>query len=300
MSTSTPHADKPAVVPGVLGPEFTDGVIASIGPGASPRLREVMAGLIRHVHDFAREVHLTHPEWLAAVDLINRAGRMSDGKRNEGQLLCDVIGLESLVDNITYQAATAAGQTGPTASAILGPFWRADTPARPNGSTITFDTPVDASVVYMHGVVSCSKTGKPIVGAAVDVWQASTNGMYEQQDPKQREYNLRGVFTTDEQGRYSLYCIRPTPYPVPSDGPAGELLKMLDRHPWRPAHIHLMVRAENFNPITTQIFDKDSKYLDNDSVFAVKDDLAVDFKPRDGDDQAKLELQYDVRLEPSA
>ncbi|KAL8415196.1 hypothetical protein RB594_006145 [Gaeumannomyces avenae] len=307
MQTPTPHADQPATAlndpdplttPAVLGQEFTDHVIASIGPGTSPRLREVMTALVRHVHDFAREIRLTQDEWLAAVDLINRAGRMSDGKRNEGQLLCDIIGLESLVDNMAYQSATAAGSTGPTESAILGPFWRADAPARPNGSSITFDTPADGTVVFMHGVVSCSKTGRPIPGASVDAWQASTNGLYEQQDPNQRDHNLRGVFTTDKQGRYSFYCLRPTPYPIPDDGPAGELLKMLDRHPWRPAHIHLLVQAGGFKSITTQIFDKESGYLDDDAVFAVKDGLTVQFKERHGDAQAELELEYNIRLAP--
>ncbi|KAL8391901.1 hypothetical protein RB595_002196 [Gaeumannomyces hyphopodioides] len=307
MQTPTPHAGQPVTAPDgpdtvaapvVLGQEFTDRVIASIGPGTSPRLREVMTALVRHVHDFAREIRLTQHEWLAAVDLINRAGRMSDGKRNEGQLLCDIIGLESLVDNIANQTAAAAGSTGPTESAILGPFWRADAPARDNGSSITFDTPADGTVVFMHGVVSCSKTRKPIPGATVDAWQASTNGLYEQQDPNQRDHNLRGVFTTDKQGRYSFYCLRPTPYPVPDDGPAGELLKMLDRHPWRPAHIHLLVQAEKFKAITTQIFDKESGYLDDDSVFAVKDGLTVQFKERHGDAQAELELEYNIRLAP--
>ncbi|KID91809.1 Intradiol ring-cleavage dioxygenase, core [Metarhizium guizhouense ARSEF 977] len=279
----------------VLGREFTQNVIDAMGPKTNPRLRQVMGALISHIHDFAREVQLTTDEWMAGVELINEAGRMSNDKRNEGQLLCDVIGLESLVDDITFTAA-AHSTSGLTASAILGPFWRHDTPHRDNGTTITFDTPPDAQVVYMHGKVTDVTTGKPLQNASVDIWQASTNGLYEQQDDDQKEHNLRGVFHTDAEGGYSLYCLRPTPYPVPMDGPAGKLLGMMDRQVFRPAHIHLMVQQEGYKSLTTQIFDKQCKYLDKDSVFAVKDELKVEFVPRKGDPQAPLELEYNITL----
>ncbi|OAQ66086.1 catechol dioxygenase [Pochonia chlamydosporia 170] len=282
-----------------LGQEFTQNVIDSMGANTNPRLREVMSALIKHVHDFAREVQLTTDEWMAGVQMINECGKMSNDKRNEGQLLCDVIGLESLVDDITFSAATKS-TNGLTASAILGPFWRQDTPHRENGTTITFDTPSDGQVVYMHGKVTDVETGKPLQNATVDVWQASTNGLYEQQDPNQKEHNLRGVFHTDAEGNYSFYCLRPTPYPVPQDGPAGKLLEMMDRHVFRPAHIHLMVQHEGHKSLTTQIFDKDCKYLGNDSVFAVKDELSVEFVPRKGDPQAPLELEYNVTLAKSS
>jgi len=165
---------------------------------------------------------------------------MSTDRRNEGQLLCDVIGLESLVDEITFKAAADA-KDAVTQSAILGPFFRHDAPLRKMGDTISFDTPKDAEIAYMHGVVYDAVTKKPVEAAEIDIWQASTNGLYEQQDPQQQEHNLRGKFRTGKDGSYGFYCIRPTPYPVPDDGPAGELLKKLDRHPFRPAHIHLIV-----------------------------------------------------------
>lgn len=196
-----------------LGKEFTQQVIDSMGPGTDPRMREVMSSMIRHLHEFAIEVQLTTDEWMAGVQMINWAGQMSDDKRNEGQLVCDVLGLESLVDDITYSAATKSTQ-GLTASAVLGPFWRNDHPVRPNGTTISFDTPADGELVYMHGRVTDVKTGAPVTGAKVDIWQASTNGLYEQQDAEQQDLNLRGQFITDAEGRYSLYCLRPTPYPV--------------------------------------------------------------------------------------
>ncbi|KAM0466774.1 hypothetical protein ACHAPV_000282 [Trichoderma viride] len=279
----------------VLGQEFTDHVVQAMGPETTPRMRTVMTALIQHVHDFAREVDLTTEEWLAGVAMLNWAGQMSNDKRNEGQLVCDVIGLESLVDDITYREASKADKP-PTSSAILGPFWRADAPIRENGTPITFNTPKDAVVAYMHGQVTSAETGKPLANATVDVWQASTNGLYEQQDDDQIDCNLRGKFVTDAEGRYSFYCLRPTPYPIPFDGPAGKLLKLMDRHEYRPAHIHLIVESEGHRSLTTQIFDKDSKYLEDDSVFAVKDGLTVEFKPRKGDTQAEWDLEYNVTL----
>ncbi|EPE02622.1 catechol dioxygenase [Ophiostoma piceae UAMH 11346] len=278
-----------------LGQDFTSLVIQSMGPNTDPRLRHVISSFIQHIHDFARDVRLTTDEWMLGVQMINRAGQMSSDKRNEGQLMCDVIGLESLVDAITYEEAVKAHRPL-TASAILGPFWRSDTPTRPNGSTITFDTATDAVVAYMYGEVTSADTGLPLANAVVDVWQCSTNGLYEQQDPAQREHNLRGKFVTDSNGKYSFYCIRPTPYPVPDDGPAGHLLSLMDRHAYRPAHIHLIVEAAKHKPVTTQIFDAESKYLDDDSVFAVKEALKVNFVPRQGDPEAKFELQYNVSL----
>lgn len=245
-------------------PDFTDNVIKSMGPQTPERFREIMTSLIRHVHDFARETNLTVDEWMAGVKMMNWAGQMSDDKRNEGQLLCDVIGLESyvsqlqysnvqrkeltwldgsLVDEITYKLAQEAEDT-PTATAILGPFFRPDTKWRQNGDNVV-EGVKGGEMVFMHGRVIDFVTKKPLVNATVEMWEASTNGLYEQQDPEQVEHNLRGRFRTDEEGRYSYYCLRPTPYPVPDDGPAGKVLKLMDRHPFRPAHIHIIVRRRS-------------------------------------------------------
>lgn len=280
-------------------PKFTDLVINAMGPKTSPRMREVMTALIRHLHDFAREIELTVDEWSEGVALMNWAGQMSNDRRNEGQLVSDVVGLESLVDEITYKKAAEAADHA-TASAILGPFFRHDHPVREKGASISFNTPDDAEVTYMYGRVVDAVTKQPLKNASIDVWQCSTNGLYEQQDENQVEHNLRGKFMTDENGEYAFYCIRPTPYPIPYDGPAGKLLQLLDRHPYRPAHIHLIVMIDGYKPITTQIFDKKSKYLDDDSVFAVKDSLVVDFEPRQNDPQAKLELKYDIGMAPNS
>lgn len=220
-------------------PSFTQNVINATGPGASPRMRQVIGSLVQHLHDFLRENEVTVDEWMAGVNLINQAGKMSDEKRNEGQLMCDVLGIESLVDEITFKVASQAPDQ-PTASAILGPFWRENAPRRNMGDTIVHGIE-NGDHTFMHGQVTDFVTGKPVENAELDVWHTAPNGLYEQQDPDQIDMNLRGRFTTGKDGKYSLYCLRPTSYPIPFDGPAGKLLQLLDRHPMRPAHIHFIV-----------------------------------------------------------
>ena len=294
--------------------DFTSRVIAATGPNAQPRMAQIMPSLLRHLHDFAREVDLTVGEWMAGVDFvriltwrgtrsgeltwsqINAAGRMSTDSRNETQLICDILGLESLVDAITANQLATSSRA--TSSAVLGPFYRHGAPIMPNGSSIVAvpkRAEYASATTFLSGRV-VDPSGIPIRGAVVDVWHAAPNGMYEQQDPDQPEMNLRGRFQTDEHGRYSLYCLRPVPYPIPFDGPGGQLLQLLDRHPYRPAHIHFIVDAPGHRPLITQLFDREDKYLVDDAVFAVKDDLIVDYAPRAGDMKAKWTLAYDFVL----
>jgi catechol 1,2-dioxygenase len=156
-------------------------------------------------------------------------------------ILCDILGLESLVDEITYKLASDATDE-PTATAILGPFYRHNAPKLEMGACIVSDEiNKQGDRTWMHGIVTDFRTGKPIEGAVVDVWHTAPNGLYEQQDPEQPEMNLRGTFTTGKDGKYNFYCLRPVPYPIPYDGPAGKVLQALDRHPMRPAHIHFLV-----------------------------------------------------------
>lgn len=277
-----------------FNPKFTDAVIAATGPKANKRLAQVMPSLLRHLHDFARENEITVDEWMAAVNMVNEAGRMSDEKRNEGQLLQDILGMETLVDEITYTLANEA-QDQPTATAILGPFWRHGAPKRNLGDSI-IDADQGGDKTHMHGTVTDFTTNKPIANAEIDVWHTAPNGLYEQQDPSQPDMNLRGRFYTDSQGRYDFICLRPTSYPIPNDGPAGKLLGLLDRHPMRPAHIHFIISAEGYKPVVTQIFDRKDKHISDDTVFAVKDSLVVDFKPLEGDPRADFELPYDFKL----
>lgn len=183
----------------------------------------------------------------------------------------------------------------PTSSSILGPFWSPRAPFRELGGSIIQDPAPGGRVTLMHGTVTDLVTKKPIANAVVDIWQASANGKYDFQDPEnQTDNNLRGKFRTNSEGKYYFYCLRPTAYSLPTDGPAGVMLNLMERHPMRPAHIHLMISQDEYKPVTTQIFPKDDPYLTTDSVFAVKDDLVVDFVPLKGDPKAELELEYNV------
>ncbi|KAL2259571.1 hypothetical protein VTK26DRAFT_6711 [Humicola hyalothermophila] len=283
-------------------PNFTDQVINGMGPNTTPRNRQVLGALIRHIHDFAREVELTVDEWMEGVKFINSLGEIwvkSNKTRNETHRICDVIGLESLVDEIAHKVISESGMD-PTSSSILGPFWSPNAPFRPLGDVIFQDgVPPNGRPTKMHGVIRDITTGKPIPGAVFDIWQASANGKYDFQDPEnQTPNNLRGKFRADEQGRYVLYCLHPTAYSLPRDGPSWQLLTLMDRHPMRPAHIHIMVTHPDYQGCTTQLYPSDDPWIKSDTVFAVKPDLVVDFKPLQGDDKAVLELEYNVNLAP--
>lgn len=174
---------------------------------------------------------------------------MTTSSRNEGVLVADVIGLESLCDEITFSqlasSTTGSPSTNPTFSAILGPFYRPNAPKLPRDASIvqpnSLPPHLPADYTYLHGHIYDSTTGKPLEGAELDIWHTAPNGLYEQQDPDQPDMNLRGRFYTDSDGAFGLYCLRPTSYPIPVDGPAGKLLNLMDRHPMRPAHIHFIV-----------------------------------------------------------
>lgn len=226
---------------------------------------------------------------------------MSDDRRNETQLLCDILGLESLVDEITSKLL--ATSTADTPSAILGPFYRHNAPLLPNGSSIVQN--LDPSVSWYGKAVAdsafvtgrvLSSSGNPIQGAVLDVWHSAPNGLYEQQDEQQPDMNFRGRFETDAEGRFAFYALRPVSYPVPVDGPAGKLLTLLDRHSFRPGHIHFILSAPGYRTLTTQLYDDRDEYVTNDAVFGVKEELVVKFLPRDGDPNARWILEYDFAL----
>ena len=210
----------------------------------------------------------------------------------------DLLTLYSLVDEVANKIMHETDDI-PTSSTILGPFWSPRAPFRPLGGSIIQDpVPPKGQVTLMHGVVTDLVTKKPIPGAVVDIWQASANGKYDFQDPEnQTDNNLRGKFKADENGKYHYYCLHPTAYSLPTDGPAGALLRLLDRHPMRPAHIHLMVSADGYKPVVTQLYPRDDPWVKSDTVFAVKDDLLIDFYPSK-DEKAELDLTYDIVLAP--
>jgi len=262
-------------------------VLATFQNASSPRLREVTEAAIRHMHAFVREVNLTQEEWMTAIQFLTAVGQKCDDVRQEFILLSDVTGTSSLVEMINYQ-----GDAGSTEATVLGPFYQSGSPKRNNGDSI-IETDHGGPRFHVSGVVK-SLDGTPIPGAEVDVWQTSSNALYPQQDPEQDPNNLRGLFITDANGRYEFIAVRPVDYPVPTDGPVGAFLTASGRHPMRAAHTHFIVRAPGYYPVTTHLFDSESKYLDSDAVFGVRDSLILEFEP----DGAGLKTTFDITLTP--
>jgi catechol 1,2-dioxygenase len=252
----------------------TDEAVASLEGTADPRLRELLTGLIRHLHAFARETRLTQAEWERAIGFLTETGKMCTDTRQEFILLSDVLGLSMLVETINGDRAA-----GSTESTVLGPFHMTESPVRELGANIDLVGGGEPCVVSGRIV---SGDGTPLPGALLDVWQADGNGFYDVQQPDvQPPGNGRGLFTADAEGRFWFRTCVPSPYPIPTDGPVGELLKATGRHPYRPAHIHFIASAEGHAPVTTHIFVAGSDYLDSDAVFAVKQSLVEDFTPTD-------------------
>ena len=235
-----------------------------------PRVNELITGLVRHAHALVRETRPTHEEWAAALDFLIRVGRACTDQRNELILLMDMLGLTSAVDDVNFP-----GIAGATPSSVEGPF-HAPAPPRSNGDWISGGPERNrGEAMVVRGTVA-DVAGNPIAAATVDVWQADDAGRYDSQDPQQALGNLRGLFTTDGRGEFWFRSVLPSSYPVPTDGPAGELLKALGRHPMRPGHIHLHVTAPGFRSVTTHAFVAGDPYLGSDAAFAVKEELIVE------------------------
>jgi hydroxyquinol 1,2-dioxygenase len=246
-----------------------DAVLAS-ADGPDPRANELIRALIRHLHAFVRETRPTPEEWLTGLDFLLRTGHISDERRNEFILLSDMLGLTTAVDDANF-----TGDANATPSSVEGPF-HSPAPARDNGDWISAGPERErAEVMVVRGRVT-DTDGKPIEGATVDIWQADDAGKYDTQDPAQDDGNLRGLFTSDADGAYWFRSVVPSSYPVPTDGPGGELLRAMGRHPMRPAHIHYRVEAAGHRPVTTHVFVAGDEYLGSDAAFAVKEELVVD------------------------
>jgi catechol 1,2-dioxygenase len=269
---------------------ITDVVIKAMSPDIPARNRQIMTALVRHLHGFAKEVNLTFAEWLEACEFMRRAGDISDEKRNEFILICDILGLEVLVDMLDHKVTD-----GESESTVLGPFYRENPPVLPKGASIIKKSFDHAQTVRVRGRV-LDTAGKGIEGVTIDVWEDAPNGLYEQQDPDQPDYNLRGRFLTDANGEYEFVGIRPVPYPIPYDGAAGELLNYMGHHPWRPGHIHFMIFKDGYQSLISQIYDADTKYLDGDSVFAVKESLIGKLKAAPAGADTDLVMDFDFKL----
>ena len=226
---------------------------------------------MRHLHAFAREVELTIPEWEFAIDFLTRVGQRCDDERQEFILLSDVLGMSMLVETISNRKFGVA-----TESTVLGPFHVVESPVRSLGDTIDL-VGTGVPCVVTGRVVSVD--GTPLPGATVDVWQANDEGFYDVQQPEvQPRTNGRGLFTTDDKGEFWFRTVVPSHYPIPTDGPVGGLLIATGRHAFRPAHIHFIVTAPGHRPLTTHMFVAGSKYIESDTVFAVKKSLVADFE----------------------
>lgn len=239
-----------------------------------------MEALVGHLHDFALETGLTQEEWQAGIEVLTATGQITDARRQEFILWSDALGLSMLVDAIANPLPEGA-----TESTVLGPFYVPGSPLRDYGDTIAEQE--SGVPVWVHGQVLEVSTGTPIPDAELDVWQNSENRLYAVQDPDAPEHHLRGRFRTRADGSYAFLAVRPVPYPIPDDGPVGAMLTATGRHPWRPAHIHIVVRADGYGTLVTHIFDDASEYLDSDAVFAVKPSLLRRFEERGQDDPAR-------------
>lgn len=265
-----------------------DQVVSAFGAAPDPRVRELLTKLARHLHDFAIETDLTVEEWLTAIEFLTAVGKMSDDKRQEFVLLSDVFGISALVDFLNGPQGEDA-----TENALLGPFYVSDAPLRDNGDSIVKQ--YEGVPLRLEGQVT-GVGGEPLPGAQVEVWQIAANGAYDGQDPDMAENNMRGRFLTDEDGRYWLMTNRPFGYSVPTDGPVGSLLEALDRDPMRAAHIHLRVTADGYQPLVTQLYDADCRYLETDVVFGVRESLVTPLEEA----EESLRTKFDVRLVPES
>ena len=282
--------------------DITAEVLRRFAATRDPRLREIMSSLVRHLHGFVKEVNLTEQEWFQAIQFLTDAGQMSSDKRQEFILLSDTLGVSMVVDLISHRKPEGA-----TESTVFGPFHREGAPELAYGGNIAPRDTKGMPCFVMGRVLDLE--GRAIPGALLDVWQADSQGLYDSQIPETEELHMRGKFQTNSAGEYLVRTVRPVHYSIPADGPVGRMLRATDRHSFRPAHIHFVVSADGYHPVTTHIFDSAGKYLDSDTVFAVKQSLICDFKLHDTRDADALRFgvdppfctaQFDFVLAPAA
>lgn len=266
---------------------ITQAVIARLADTPDARLKEVMTSLVQHLHAFAREVKLTEAEWLRGIQFLTRVGAMTDDKRQEFILLSDTLGLSMLT-----VAMNNDKPAGCTESTVFGPFYVEGAP----GYDLGGDVANGAAGVpcEVRGQVR-GLDGEPVSGAQIHVWQADAEGKYDVQRPDQQRHQARGVLYANREGRYHFRSILAEAYPIPDDGPVGDMLKATRRHPWRPAHLHFMIKAPGYETLTTHVFRNGDRYLDSDAVFGVRQSLVADWlKQPDG----RYLVEYDFVLNP--
>jgi protocatechuate 3,4-dioxygenase beta subunit len=253
----------------------TDAVVEAVSRTEDPRLREILLALVRHLHGFVREVRLTEREFQEAARIVAAIGQKTTSSHNEAVLMAGSLGVSSLVCLLNNGNN---GQTETQAN-LLGPFWRDDQPPSASGDTLVRSPTPGPGLAVRVSIEDAN--GRPVAGAEVDVWHSSPEGLYENQDPTQAEMNLRGRFVSDEAGRFHFRSVKPAGYPIPIDGPVGELVKATRRHNFRPAHLHFMIYKPGFKTLISQIYSPDDEHIDSDVQFGVTRALIGDYVRHD-------------------
>jgi hydroxyquinol 1,2-dioxygenase len=280
------------------GDRLTEEVLSRFAHAPSPRLAEVLQALVRHVHAFAREVQLTEAEWAAAIDFLTRTGQTCSDTRQEFILLSDVLGLSMQVIGINHPPSG-----GSTESTVFGPFYVGDSPLHQNGDDLA--NGARGEPCFVSGRVR--STAGDALAARLEIWQADSEGLYDVQRPELTESQGRGELRAEADGRFWFWTVKPEPYPIPQDGPVGQLLHSAERSPMRPAHIHFRVSMPGYETVTTHVFAAGDRYLDNDAVFGVKESLIAQLdqhtpgRAPDGSEQVKpyYTTTYDFVLAPA-
>jgi hydroxyquinol 1,2-dioxygenase len=277
---------------------ITQAVIGRLSECDDPRFKRIMSSLITHLHDFVRQVKLTEPEWLTAIQFLTDVGQSCTDKRQEFILLSDTLGVSVLVITLNHPA-----HQGSAESTVLGPFYREGAPDLPRGSNLAEGA--EGEPAFYSGRV-LSVDGRPLENALLDIWSGDGEGNYDVQMPEGTGMKARGRIRTDAEGCYWFRSIRPAFYPVPTDGPVGRMLRRMGRHPYRPGHIHMIVSAPGHRPVTTHLFVAGSQYLDSDAVFGMKESLVAQFDRHPagvGPNGERMDtpfytVKYDFRLMP--
>ncbi|HET9106951.1 MAG TPA: dioxygenase [Steroidobacteraceae bacterium] len=274
---------------------LAEAVIARMSDCDDPRFKEIMSSLVRHLHAFVHEVDLRPQEWMTAIEFLTATGQACSERRQEFILLSDTLGVSMAVvglDQARALRADAESARLATEATVQGPFYWEGAPDMPLGCDLSAEG-VAGEPAYYTGEVT-DTAGRPLAGALLDIWSGDGEGVYDMQ-VEGKGMTLRGRVRTDADGRYRFWSIRPSEYPVPTDGPVGVMLKRMGRHPMRPGHIHMKVSAEGHVPLTTHLFGRGGRYLDSDAVFGVRDSLIVDYErhePGIAPDGRRLQKPY--------
>jgi hydroxyquinol 1,2-dioxygenase len=279
---------------------ITQAVASRLAECDDPRFTRIMTSLVTHLHDFVREVSLTESEWLTAIQFLTDVGKTCTDRRQEYILLSDTLGVSVLVITLNHPA-----DQGSAESTVMGPFYWEDAPELPRGSNLAAG--VKGEPTFYSGRV-LSVDGRPLENALLDIWSGDGEGNYDMQIPGEPGMKARGRIRTDTEGRYWFWSIKPTFYPVPTDGPVGRMLRKMGSHPYRPGHIHMIVSAPGHLPVTTHLFVAGSQYLESDAVFGMKESLVTQFErhpPGAGPSGERVDtpfytVNYEFRLRPAA